>query len=69
MTAQITIFLDGGVIQDMTAAAHNETPIRVIVQDYDIEGLPEGDITCDPEGEECYITEWNLNAKTKGGTP
>jgi len=54
-TMSVFIYLEGGLIQDVTKAPEN---IEVIVRDYDIEGVEENELVKDPDGKECVQSVW-----------
>lgn len=52
--ALVHVFMEGGLIQNI------ETPsgVRVMVYDYDVEGVDAERITQDGKDDDCTITEW-----------
>jgi len=50
----VRVTLEGGVIQDVSCPKG----VRVIVHDYDTEGIPEDELTTDDNGDDCVETIW-----------
>ena len=53
----IIITVEGGVIQDITFPPGCKT--RIIVQDFDIEGTDEDQLTITESGDECVESEYD----------
>ena len=50
----VTIYLEGGVIQDI----EKDDEDTVLVYDYDVEGEPEENLDTDKYGRRCCISKW-----------
>lgn len=57
MDESIVITVEGGVIQDIPFP--EGCKIKVIVQDFDIEGTEEDQLTMLDSGDECIESIWN----------
>ena len=53
-TMNVTIYLEGGVIQDV----EKDDEDTVLVYDYDVEGEPEEKLDRDKYGRRCCISKW-----------
>ena len=52
---KIIIFVQGGLIQDIQGVPKG---LKIMIYDYDIDGLDEKELTKDGKGKDCYIKEW-----------
>ena len=50
----VKIIVEGGVVQDVTCPKG----VRVIVHDYDTDGIPEDELTKDKSGDDYIETIW-----------
>ena len=53
----VTVYLQGGVVSDVTASGN----VEVVVYDYDIDGVDENRLTRDSAGRQCVRTVWNCD--------
>ncbi|MGA2063287.1 MAG: hypothetical protein ABSG67_22685 [Thermoguttaceae bacterium] len=50
----VKIVVEGGVVQKVDCPKG----VQVIVHDYDVDGVPEDELTQDDQGDECIETIW-----------
>ena len=54
MKEQVTVYVRGGVVQDVEVPAG----VEVVIYDYDVDDVPEAEISKDPEGAPCIVNVW-----------
>ena len=55
---EITVILDGGLIQNVKFPPELEGLVTIRVEDEDVEGADAEDIQRDADGREYYLTQW-----------
>jgi hypothetical protein len=50
----VKFVVEGGVVQDVVCPKG----VRVVIHDYDIDGIPEDELTTDKSGDDCIETIW-----------
>ena len=56
---EITVVLDGGLIQNVKLPPELKGLVTVRVEDEDVEGADAEDIHTDADGREYYLTHWD----------
>ena len=55
---EITVVMDGGLIQNVKFPPELEGLVTIRVEDQDVEGADEEDLETDPDGRQYHLTHW-----------